>query len=373
MFNKPIIACLAILQIANSAFAQQKPLPGGFPSDCPAQHPIVAKEVNRTSQRMRSDSLIDKSRSLGPLNRESVGKYIELFERAIAADSTNGLAWFRLSDIYGGAPRFAGMQKKLGNEKSLAYFLKGYAIDPNSTDALRRMADFKLKYQNDYACAKAILARILAADPKNAGVRNDYAVLLAATTSFKEGFEQVEKMLTNADSLARPGLLDNTARMRYMAHDYDWMIAHSDKVFAKNPAAPNGILHFYRGLSLAELGRFEESLAEIRILLPTIKGDAGGVGALARAYIQSGDIENGKLALQELLERHARGEHVVKYQIAGVYEALGDFDNTFYWLNQVAEDGDNIQGWLLWLNHDPRWKRIRSDKRFKEIQVKSGL
>jgi tetratricopeptide (TPR) repeat protein len=373
MFGKILIAGLFFLQFTGFTIAQQRPLPKGFPSECPSQHPTLTKEINRSPQRMLSDSLIDKSRSLGPLDKETAGKYIEIFERAIAADSTNARAYIRISDVYSGAPRFAGMQKKLGNEKSLAYFLKGYSIDPNSMDALRRMADFKLKYQNDYACAKAILARILEADPKNVLVRNDYATLLAAHSSFKAGFEQIDIMLSNADSLASPGLLDNTARIRYMAHDYDWMIAHSDKVFATNPTAPNVILHFYRALSLAELGKFEESLAEIKIILPSLKGDAGGVGALARAYIQTGDLENGKLALQELLDRHARGEHVVKYQIATVYEALGDFDNTYFWLNQVAEDGDNIQGWLLWLNHDPRWKRIRSDKRFKDIQKKAGL
>lgn len=79
------------------------------------------------------------------------------------------------------------------------------------------------------------------------------------------------------------------------------------------------------------------------------------------------------MALQEVLDRYVRGEHVVKYQIATVYEALGDFDNTFLWLNRYAEDGGGIHDWLIWLNHDPRWKRIRNDARFKEIKLKAGL
>jgi len=63
----------------------------------------------------------------------------------------------------------------------------------------------------------------------------------------------------------------------------------------------------------------------------------------------------------------------VKYQIATVYEVLGDFDNTFIWLNRYVEDGGGIHDWLPWLNHDPRWKRIRNEVRFVELKVRAGL
>src|SRR5688572_933756 len=155
--------------------------------------------------------------------------------------------------------------------------------------------------------------------------------------------------------------------MRYMAHDYNWVIIHCDSLITSNPK-PNWLAHFYKGLALAEQGKYEQALAEQKLATPSLKGDAGGVANLARAYILADDKLNGTLALQEVLDRYARGEHVVKYQIAAVYEALGDFDNTFIWLNRYVEDGGGIHDWLLWLNHDPRWKRIRKDVRFKELK-----
>ena len=85
------------------------------------------------------------------------------------------------------------------------------------------------------------------------------------------------------------------------------------------------MLTFTKGLHLPEQGQYEKALAQQKLATPSLKGDAGGVANLARAYILAGDISNGKLALQEVLDRYARGEHVVKYQIATVYEALGDF------------------------------------------------
>lgn len=364
---------LSFLFVLNTCFifAQQKQLPKGFPSECPTNLPKLIYEVNLSPQRILSDSLIETRKKYLPLTKESVGKIIEILESAIAADTTNDRAYYTLSDIYGSAPRFAGMQKKMGSEKSLEYFFKGFSLNPNSVTGLRVVADGKIALQNDYTCAREILERILQVDTKNAWIRFEYAILLAAQNNFTEAYKVREKALADADSVTKRSILYNSTRMRFMAHDYDWVINYSDSLIARNPN--DAFLHFYKSLALAELGKFDKALEESKLATTSLKGDAGGVGHLARAYILAGDIENGKKALQELLDRFGRGEHVVKYQIAGVYEALGDFDNTFMWLNRVVEDGDGIQGWLLWLNHDPRWKRIRNDARFKELTKKAGL
>jgi exonuclease VII small subunit len=161
--------------------------------------------------------------------------------------------------------------------------------------------------------------------------------------------------------------------MHFMAHDYNWVIEHCNKMIARYYPNADLINHFYKGLALAEQGKYEQNLAEQKLATPSIKGDAGGVANLARAYILAGDTINGKLTLQEVLDRYARGEHVVKYQIATVFEALGDFDSTFIWLNRYVDDGGGIHDWLIWINHDPRWKRIRKDMRFSEILRKTGV
>lgn len=354
------------------AFAQQKELPKGFPSGCPTYKKELTKELIQTPKRISSDSLVKKARAMMTvINKETVLQGIEILKEAIVIDSTNPLAYYKLSEAYGMAPRYAGMLKKMGDEQSLAYFLKGFSLNPNTLEGLREMANRKLKYQSDYDCAEKLLIQILNSAPKNARIRFEYAILVAAKGNFKEAYKIREKALADADSLTRLFILNNSSRMRYMAHDYKWVIEHSDKMLA-NPKA-DLINHFFKGLALTELGKFDQALQENKLATPSLKGDAGGVANLARSYILAGDIQNGKLALQELLDRYARGEHVVKYQIAGVYEALSDFDNTFLWLNRYVEDGGGIHDWLIWLNHDPRWKRIRNDARFKELVKKTGV
>ena len=367
------ICCFFLLNLC-LAFAQEKSLPQNFPVDCPTFQLVSEKKVNNLPDRIIPDSLMKKAEDLlRQPNKENVLLAIEILGKVTTIDSTIVRAYYKLSNAYGLAPRYAGMLKKTGEEKSLTYFLKAFSLNPNTVEGLREMANRKIKYQNDYACAGKLLIRILDAEPKNARVRFEYGILVASQNKFNEAYQIRDKALSDADSLTRLFIMDNSSRMFYMAHDYNWVIKHCDSLITSYYPKTNWLAHFYKGLALAEQGKYEKALAQQKLATPSLKGDAGGVANLARAYILAGDISNGKLALQEVLDRYARGEHVVKYQIAAVYEALGDFDNTFTWLNRYVEDGGDIHGWLPWLNYDPRWKRIRNDVRFKELKTRAGL
>ncbi len=145
------------------------------------------------------------------------------------------------------------------------------------------MANFIIKYQADYACAEKLPLRILESQTKNARIRFEYAILVAAQNKFNEAYQIREKALADADSLTSLFILNNSARMRYMAHDYDWVIEHSDKMIAKYYSKADLINHFYKGLALTELGKFEQALEENKLATPLVKGHAGGVANLARS------------------------------------------------------------------------------------------
>ena len=50
---------------------------------------------------------------------------------------------------------------------------------------------------------------------------------------------------------------------------------------------------------------------------------------IALAYANAGQKDKARELLNDLLERDARGEHVVEYRIAAVYEVLGERDEAF--------------------------------------------
>jgi len=53
-----------------------------------------------------------------------------------------------------------------------------------------------------------------------------------------------------------------------------------------------------------------------------------------------------------------------------VYAGLDDKDQAFDWLNKAYEGRSH---WLVWLNRDPRWNRLRSDPRFADLKKRVGL
>jgi hypothetical protein len=53
-----------------------------------------------------------------------------------------------------------------------------------------------------------------------------------------------------------------------------------------------------------------------------------------------------------------------------VYAGLDDKDQAFAWLDKAFEGRNH---WLVWLNRDPRWDRLRTDPRFADLKSRVGL
>ena len=155
-----------------------------------------------------------------------------------------------------------------------------------------------------------------------------------------------------------------------MAKNYDWVINQCDQHIEKTDQEDfwnNGWpAYYYKGLALAEQEKYDEALEAETLTYAFLSTDGFNLASSARAYVMAGDTAIGKGVLATVLQPDFEW---MPYEIATAYEALGDFDNTFLWLNIAADEGDE---WLRWLKLDPRWKRIQSDPRFKKVQVRAG-
>jgi hypothetical protein len=65
------------------------------------------------------------------------------------------------------------------------------------------------------------------------------------------------------------------------------------------------------------------------------------------------------------LEGLASRAYVDPYYIAIVHAGLADLDQTFVWLDKAYEERSF---WLLYLNVEPKFDRLRSDPRFAALQ-----
>lgn len=364
-----ISAGLLLGLLATTAAAQS---PGGFA--CPTlPAPRPPAPGTSTAPREASDRLVAVARTLqANPSRATILAAIDTLRRATELDPTNAMAFARLSAAHQSSSRYADVPPPLARGRSLAALSQAASLDPDSPYVLERLGDAAVYQLRDMPCARRMLERAILLDPRNASAQYAYAHLLGSAGEFTKAFAHMEAGLAAADADARVGLLLNSGRIRYMAREPEWVVRHYTDFMARHPDRA-WLAHFYRGLAYAELGKFDLALAEQKLATPSTSGDAGGVANLARAYVMAGDTSMGRTTLQVLLDRAARGEHVVHYQIATVYESLGEPEEVFRFLDLAFQREDGTYGWLLWLKRDPRWDRLRHDPRFAAVAAKAGL
>ena len=308
------------------------------------------------------------TRSMSDVN---LAKAMELYELAIQVDPQNAPAHIGLAGAHQSSQRYLGVKKDVALARAGQHLAKGRELAPANIDGLYLLADQVFLVNRDYACTQRILDTALRLDPGNARTHYWYSELLAGMGQFDLAFEHTGKALALADADTRDYVTRNIGRQRYMAGQYDWVIDHYANYLK---AKPNfSLAHFYRSLAFGDKGEFDTALVEARKAMPDApKGDAGGIGMLALAYANAGQQDKAREVLQELLDRDARGEHVVEYRIAAVFEVLGERDLALQWLGKEIDDRGGVFSWMVWLNHDPVWTSMRTDPRFKGIQQRAG-
>lgn len=359
---------MTLVSLVGSALAQQSAIPSGCPNVASVRATSMKKSP-KTADQAASDKLVAEGQAATrTITGENVTKAISLFEQAVRADPKNAAAYIFLARAHTQSQRYRSVPKKIAQARAWENLSKGRELDPANIDGLHLLGDQILANNHDYRCARKILEAALKLDPQNARSSYYLSQLLSGMGKFDLAFQYGNKAIAFADADTRNFVLSNAGRPRFMAGQYDWVLT---KYLESTPNAP--LAHFYRSLAFGAKGMFQEALVEAKKAMPEApKGDAGGVGMIALAYANAGNKEMAREMINELLQRDARGEHVVEYRIAAVYEVLGERDEAFRWLAKDIDDRDGIGSWLVWLNHDPIWKKMRKDRRWKGIQKRAG-
>ena len=375
--NGTALATSLCLLCGNGAAAAQgrDPVPAArticaaIDTTAPAPPAVIAPGQARPE----SDRLVAEAAALmAQPSRQTVSAAIQLLERVTVNDPGHAVAFARLSAAHGDSRRYADVPAATAAARRWAAATRAYALDPDNVIVLNNLAHSVVVEARDLDCAERILLRARRIAPRDPDVNFGLSNVRGSRGDFKTAFADLDLAIANADASKRLVLLYNSGRLHLMARENRWVIDHYAALIKANPDNPrNSLAYFYRGLAFAADGDYQQALAEVTKMPPGRDGDAGTVANLARIQVLAGERTAGEANLQLLLERDARGEHVVSYQIAAVYEALGNRDEAFRWLARYTEEVDGLGSWLLWLRHDPRWDRIRDDPRYAAVLAKA--
>jgi tetratricopeptide (TPR) repeat protein len=122
------------------------------------------------------------------------------------------------------------------------------------------------------------------------------------------------------------------------------------------------------GGALAASGRFEEGIREYQTAVRLTGESTATLAALAAVYARAGRAAESHVLLGRLL-RESPKRYVSPAAVAGVYEALGDVDAAFAWLDKAYRERSNHMAYLA---VDPH-PRLRADPRFADLLRRVGL
>lgn len=286
---------------------------------------------------------------------QDLQKAVEHFRQAVAIDPNYALGYAGLADCYvflmEGAKRDEALRKAL-------------ELDDTLVEAITTKA-FHLSWQRwEWSNAERLFKRALELNPNYAPARHWYAFHLAALGRFPEAMEEINR----ARELDPLSLIINTdvGHILYLSRQYDRAIEVYRKVLDLEPNYSTARLRL--GEACEQKGMYEEAIVEYRKALGISK-DPTTEAWLGRTYAVTGQKDKAHRILDELKKLHQRDPHWF-FQIATIYEGLGEKDQAFEWLEKGSEPE---AGNLTLLKVDPIVDGLRSDPRFGILLGRIGL
>ena len=291
----------------------------------------------------------------------SLLKAIGFFEQAIAKDPNYALAYASLADSYAVLGVFGMRAPHEVFPKARSAVEKALSIDPNLAAAHAALGHIKMIYERDWDGAAREYQRALQLDPSLAIAYHRRGLLYAMQGDFERALQSNDRAQQLEPLwLAPKGAAGN---FLYFARRYDESIRLLEQVLALDERADNARAFLIRNLIVK--GDYDRAIAEYDkrpLQMP------GSNAYRAQALALSGRRAAALVELDRVLEL-SKERYVAASDIAMIYAALADTENTFLWLERAMEDGSMFNFLAL----DPTFDAFHSDPRWAPLIRRMGI
>lgn len=254
---------------------------------------------------------------------ETNAKAIEHFQRAIAIDPNDPLAYEGLAVAYS---TWRDSAPKISMPKARAAALKAIQLDDSLADAHSTLGLVKLVFDWDWAGGEQELRKALELNPNSPLAHEQYATYDLLVP------HRIDEAIQNAQrgyelDPAEPQVNDPVEFFFY-ARRYQTAINEAAKELEDNSP--------FLALAYAEIGRRAEALAVAQRAAASARVPSQ-VAQTASAYALAGDKETARALLRQLIA-NAKGQYVCGKNVAAVYSVLGDKDDAMVWLEKAYRD-----------------------------------
>ncbi len=300
--------------------------------------------------------------------------------------------------------RFYTLQYSLdGHKKALEHLNKAVGIDPTYAlayagiaDAYTTASDWQLPPRDALAKAKAAAQKALDLDDKlaEAWAAHGHARLhewdRSAIDDLNKAVELSPNSLTTQlwlgeyymiwDLEKSVGILEKASELdplspipaAFLGFDY-YMLRQPQKTleYGKKAVELNPEFyaeHTYAARYYSSIGDFRSAFDELNQIPPEMT-DGQAISVKGIVYALQGKRPEAEKAIADL-QKMASAQYVSPFEFSGVYNALGDRDKTFFYLEKAFDDGSENVGFIRTM---PDFDGIRGDPRYADLMHRAGL
>ncbi len=295
----------------------------------------------------------------GQWTEEGFKKAAASFRQAIDLDPTYAPAYEGLADAYGLAAMWGLQPSTEAYPLAKAAALKALDVDDGLAEAHAMLGQIKLVFDWDWSGAEQELKRAIALNLNSSTAHFSYGLFLTAMGRWDEAVRESRKAL-ELDPLT-PSTNVQLGWVLYYARRHDESIAQLRKTLELAPDF--GYANMELGWNYAQKRMYSDAVTECHRAVSLMPEEQVTLGGCGWVYAFAGRRQDA-LSLLDRLKKVSARSYLDPYNVAMLYDGLGDTNRTMEWLDRAyRERSSSLYALRIELFSD----RLRGDPRFRDL------
>ena len=292
------------------------------------------------------------------ITRPETERAVSYFEQAIKIDANYALAYAGLADAYRGLAVAGELSPSEFLPKAKAAAQKAVELDDTLPDAHAVLGFIIFWLDWDWQECERHYKRALELNPNNPDTLIYYANLYSNLGRHSEALAMAKR----ARELDPLNLRTNALEGQFMIHagQTDQALERLQKTLELDQN--HWLANIFTVSAYIEKGMYREAIEQAR-RAGDVYDSTRANAFLGYALAKSGREREARAELEKLL-RLAKETYVSPYNMAMIYNGLGDREETLRWLERGYEQRDPR---ITFLKVEPKWNNLRGEPRFAEI------
>jgi TolB-like protein/DNA-binding winged helix-turn-helix (wHTH) protein/Tfp pilus assembly protein PilF len=296
---------------------------------------------------------------------ESLETAVRHFEESVGRDPNYAPSHSGLADSYSALAYLNYLPPRAAFGQAQAAALKAVQIDDTLAEAHASLAYTRLYYDWNFPEAEREFKRALALNPNYASAHEWYGVFLMAMGRLDEAAAEFQ-LARQLDPLSL-AISTNLGWHSYLARQYDQAEQQLRRTLEMDARFPTARL--WLGRTYEQQKKYDQAIQEFTITTQRLVGSPVPPLSLAHAHALAGHaVETEKMSRE--LRQLAKKKYVPEYGFAAISTGLGRSEQALRELELAFQERSH---WMIWMKLDPRLDRLRSDRRFQDLQRRVGL